>query len=130
VINFKLQVPTFNEDWWGVSKNKIARILQEDNEESWARERDPQTGNAWAPRKQPTGGWPILRKSGRMQDKVRIRPVAFGVFATVTTSYGPYHMTGTSRMPARPWLGVPNKSMPQIETAVADAIFRGRPRRF
>lgn len=130
MISFKLQVPTFNEDWWGSSKNAIARILQEDNEAAWVQERDPQTGNAWAPRKQPTGGWPILRKTGKMQDKVKIRPVAIGVFATTTTSYGPYHMTGTKRMPARPWLGIPSKSMPRIETAVAEAILRGRPRKF
>ncbi len=129
-ITFKGSVPLFNENWWNSSKNPIADILQQDNEEAWSRERDPQTGKGWAPRKQPTGGWPILRKSGKMQDKVKIRPVGVGIFATKTTSYGPFHMTGTSRMVARPWLGVPETSVPKMTSVVKKAILRGKTLRF
>lgn len=129
-FKFSGSVQLFNPNWWGSSKNPMADILQQDNEEAWSRERDPQTGKGWAPRKQPTGGWPILRKTGTMQDKVKIRPVAPGIFATKTTSYGPFHMSGTSRMVARPWLGVPETSMPKLTAVVKKAIIKGRTLRF
>ena len=129
-ITFKGSVQFFNENWWKYSKNPIADILQQDNEEAWSRERDPQTGQGWAPRKEPTGAWPILRKTGRMQDKVRIRPQGVGLFATKTTNYGPYHMSGTSRMVARPWLGVPSTSMPKITMSVKKAVAKGKTLRF
>lgn len=129
-ITFKGSVPLFNENWWNSSKNPIADILQQDNEEAWSREKDPTTGKGWQARKKPTGDWPILRKSGKMQDKVKIRPVAPGIFATKTTSYGPFHMTGTSRMVARPWLGVPSSSVPKMTLVVKKAVLKGKTLRF
>ncbi len=129
-FKFKGSVQLFNENWWASSKSPIADVLQQDNEEAWSRERDPQTGQGWKPRKQPTGGWPILRKSGKMQDMVKIRAVGAGVFSTKTTSYGPFHMTGTSRMAARPWLGVPQSSMPKMTMVAKKAILKGKTLRF
>lgn len=129
-FKFRGSVQLFNENWWGSSKIGLADILQQDNEEAWSRERDPQTGMGWAPRKQPTGDWPILRRSGTMQDKVKIRPIGIGLFATKTTNYGPFHMSGTRRMTARPWLGIPMSSIPKMESVVKKAIIRGRTLRF
>ena len=129
-ITVKGYVQLFNTNWWASSKNPIADILQLDNEEAWGQQQDPQTGQPWTPRKAPTGPWPILRKTGKMQDKVRIRPVDVGIFATKTTSYGPYHMSGTSRMAARPWLGVPLTSMPKITASVRKAVIKGKTLRF
>lgn len=129
-FKFKGSVQLFNEKWWTSSKNPMADILQQDNEEAWSREKDPQTGQGWAPRKKPTGDWPLLRKSGKMQDKVKIKPVETGIFSTKTTSYGPFHMTGTSRMVARPWLGVPQSSIPKMTDVVKKAVLKGKTLRF
>lgn len=130
MIKFKLTVPTVNTNWWESSKNELARILQEDNQKDWASERDPSTGSKWAPRKQPTGNWPILRRTGAMQDRTRIKPAERGIFKAATVSYGPYHQFGTGRMVARPWLGVPDRSLPRAAEVIGKNIFRGRSRTF
>ena len=140
MITFRGTFSTFNENWWAGSRNEIASILQQDNEEAWSRERDPQTGQGWAPlspgykawKDKNYGGRPILRLTGRMQDRTRIRPTGgVGLFsARSVADYGIYHMTGTRFMPARPWLGVPMMSMPKITSSVARAIARGRTIRF
>ena len=130
MIKFKLTVPTVSTNWWEPSKNKIAAILLEENKTDWAAEREPNTGSKWAPRKQPTGGWPILRRTGTMQDRTRIRPAGVGLFNANTVSYGPFHQSGTSRMVARPWLGVPDRSLPRAAEVIARNIFKGRSRTF
>lgn len=130
MIKFKLTVPQVNTNWWDPSKNKIASILLEENRTDWAAERDPDTGSKWAPRKQPTGQWPILRRTGAMQDRTRIKPAGVGIFKAATVSYGPFHQYGTSRMVARPWLGVPDRSLPRAAEVIAKSIFRGRSRTF
>ena len=140
MINFKLSVPTLNENWWESSKNEIARIIREDNASAWREETDPQEGQKWAPLSSKYRDWkqksypgqPILRLTGRMQDRTRIYPeTARGILsARMGADYGRYHMTGTSKMPARPWLGIPSLSMPRVEDAVARAILRGRNLKF
>jgi len=131
MIRFKLTVPTVNTNWWASSKNEIAKVLLEDNQQDWASERDPNTGSKWAPRKQPTGGWPILRRTGAMQDRTRIKPKdSIGIFVASTVSYGPFHQYGTNRMVARPWLGVPDRSLPRAAEIVGKSIFKGRSRTF
>jgi hypothetical protein len=35
-------------------------------------------------------------------------------FLVKSTSYGAYNQFGTSKMPARPWMGVPDISLKQI----------------
>jgi phage gpG-like protein len=139
MINFSLSVPSFNLNWWEASRNELARILLEDNQASWSTEQDPQTQGRWAPlspayassKSRAYPGVPILRRTGTMQDKTRILPQASrGIFsARMGSSYGSYHMNGTSRMPARPWLGVPVSSMPKMEEAISRAILKGRNRR-
>lgn len=140
MITFSGRVSLFNENWWNSSRNEIASILQQDNEEAWSRERDPQEGTGWSPlspryqewKDRNYSGSPILRLTGRMQDGTRIRPAGgVGLFsARMGARYGIYHMTGTRFMPARPWLGVPTMSMPRITQSVARAICRGRTYRF
>jgi hypothetical protein len=130
MIKFKLTVPVVNTNWWESSKNEIAAVLLEENRVDWEAEREPNTGSRWQPRKPPTGGWPILRKTGTMQDRTKIKPGLKGIFSASTVSYGPYHMTGTSRMVARPWLGVPDRSLPRIAGVIGRSVFRGRSRTF
>jgi phage gpG-like protein len=140
VISFTGTFPTFNTNWWAASKNEIAQQLLNDNQEAWAREVDPQENSAWSPLKPAYSAWkqrkypnqPILRASGQMFDRTRIRPeTSPGIFrAKMGAEYGKYHMTGTSKMGARPWLGIPQSSMPGISLAVINAINRGKDRRF
>lgn len=48
-----------------------------------------------------------------MQDEAEINPSGAG-FKVKTTSYGRYHQYGTSKMAARPWMGVPDKSLQKL----------------
>jgi phage gpG-like protein len=48
-----------------------------------------------------------------MQDPARILPKDEG-FEVKTTKYGAYHQFGTLRMPARPWVGIPDTSLQKI----------------
>ena len=131
MIRFRLTVPVVQENWWDRSKNELVKVLLEDNQEDWKSEQDPQTQNKWAPRKPPTGNWPILRKTGKMQDGTRMRAPAVGIFsARMGAFYGTFHMTGTRKMVARPWLGIPNRTMPRMEGIVAERIFARRSRTF
>lgn len=140
MISFRGSFSTFNENWWANSRNEMAQILLQDNQSAWPQEIDPQERTGWAPLSAKYASWksriaagqPILRLTGRMQDRTRIRAAGSpGIFtATMGADYGRYHMFGTSKMPARPWLGVPQMSMPRITEAAARAINRGRILRF
>lgn len=139
MIKIKASVPQFNLNWWKSSKAELARTLQQDNELSWSQERDPQTGKGWAPlsaryrarKNMIAPGQPILRLTGKMLNTAKIRPgSSVGLFSARTkANYGIYHMTGTARMPARPWLGVPNLTVPKMESIVVKAIVKGRNKR-
>jgi hypothetical protein len=48
-----------------------------------------------------------------MQDLAYIHTKG-NVFYVKSTDYGSYHQNGTSRMVARPWMGVPDISLQQI----------------
>ncbi len=125
MIKFKLSVPVIEENWWDRSKNELTKVLLTDNQEDWRDQQDPQTGAKWAPRKQPTGNWPILRKTGRMQDGTRMKSPATGIFsAKMGAPYGGFHMTGTSKMVARPWLGIPVRTMPKMAEVISRKIFK------
>lgn len=127
MISVKFKVPEVNDRWWESSRNEIARVLQRENEASWKAEEDPNTGAKWAPRKQPTGTWPILNRTGRMQERTKIKPAGgVGLFSARTVSYGPFHQYGTSRMTARPWLGVPDRTLDPIAGIIAKNILKNR----
>lgn len=70
--------------------------------EGFVEERDPY-GNKWDPRKQPTGTWNLLDKSGQGIDQLRARGTSTSIRFT-TLAYMKYHLSGTHRMVARPWL--------------------------
>lgn len=85
------------------------------------------TGTPWAPRKPPTGSWPLLEKTGRMRKAFKVRATSAQLTVTNSTEYLQYHQSGTSRMVARPVL--PEGPMPdgwtrRIDTAVSDAVDR------
>ena len=127
MIKFKLTVPTVHEDWWKKSKSKLTKLVEDYNRENWASQTDPVTGSGWAPRKPPTGGWPLLNKSGRMFGTTKIQAPGVMLFtAKVGVNYGGFHMSGTSKMPQRRWLGVGTPLIPRMEQEIARHIFKGR----
>lgn len=62
------------------------------------------SGVPWAPRKPPTGTWPLLEKTGAMRRGFQVRAQTTGVTVTNTQEYAQFHQTGTRYMPARPIL--------------------------
>jgi hypothetical protein len=124
MLKFKvtgLPAQPFNLGWWKPTQVEWAPTLLKDHQAPWRSESDPTTGRPWVPLSRKYGdrkqkkwpGAPILRASGAMQDGAIIQPWRQG-FRVQTTSYGAYHQFGTSKMPARPWVGIPDKSLEQI----------------
>lgn len=62
------------------------------------------------------GTRPILERTGALKQSIQPKTwtgeLAFGV--TVGEKYGVYHQTGTSKMPARPFLNVPIEIIKEI----------------
>ena len=110
-----------NLKWWAPTQKQWSPALLADHKTPWTRESDPTTGRPWASlspkyaaaKAKRFPGQPILRATGKMEDTSFIRPWRDG-FEVVTTDYGPYHQFGTSKMVARPWMGIPDISLIQI----------------
>jgi phage gpG-like protein len=84
-------------------------------------------GSAWAPRKPPTGTWPILEKTGRMRRDYHVTATTTGVTVQNNRPYAGFHQTGTVYMPARPVL--PNGPLPsdwrdRIDAAITAELQR------
>lgn len=108
MLKFKMTIPKPNLRWYRDSKKELLAVVEKHNRESWAAEKDPVTDRKWAPRKQPTGSHPLLKKSGKMfgSTKFKAGDRPFDFKATVGVKYGGFHQKGTSKMPQRRWLGV------------------------
>jgi len=127
VIKFKLTLPKIEEKWWPKSKAKLTKLVEEYNRENWASQTDPVNGNGWAPRRPPTGGWPILKRSGKMFNSTKFESPSKMIFtAKVGVNYGGFHMSGTSKMPKRRWLGIGQELVPKMEKELASQIFKGK----
>ena len=109
-----------NDKWWAPTQKQWAPILLNENKQFWAAETDDQ-GRPWAalsPRYKAwkvatVGGLPILILTGTMLNSAKVKPQGEG-FAVESTFYGKYHQTGTSKMVARPWMGVPQSALDQL----------------
>jgi phage gpG-like protein len=107
--------------WWKPTKEEWVPILLDDQQQFWRREVDPTYQRPWArltPRyaqwkSRHYPGQPILRATGTMQDASFIYTRG-NRFIVKSTPYGKYHQFGTSKMAARPWMGVPDISLRQI----------------
>ena len=126
MIEFKIQGRGFkpvNERWWPATQKQWAPKLLQANQKFWPQERDPNTGRPWKAlsplyeklKSKAQPGQPILRYTGAMQDSAKIVPKGTGL-EVKTTRYGKYHQYGTGRLAARPWVGVPDKSMETLGT--------------
>lgn len=110
-----------NLNWWQPTRRDWVPVLQEDHPQFWAREVDPTYQRPWASLSPRYAAWkdkhfpgePILRATGEMQDSAKIF-YRKGQFLVRSTRYGKFHQFGTSRMTARPWMGVPDISLKQI----------------
>jgi len=127
-IKLKLTIPKANEKWWNSSRKELNKLVEEHHKEAWSNQQDPVDGKSWAPRKQPTGGWPILKKSGKMLNSTQFKsdnhPMLFK--ATTNVSYGKFHQEGTSRMPQRRWLGLGSDFTDRFSKVVAKHLFKGK----
>ena len=110
-----------NLNWWKPTKEEWVPVLLDDHPQFWKQQVDPTYKRPWdqltpryANRKdQRYPGQPILRATGLMQDLAYIYTKG-NVFYVKSTDYGSYHQNGTSRMVARPWMGVPDISLQKI----------------
>ena len=108
-------------NWWKPTKEEWVPVLLDDHPQFWKRQVDPTYQRPWqrlTPRyadlkAKKYGIQPILRATGLMQDASYIFTKG-NQFLVRSTDYGAYQQFGTSKMPARPWMGVPDISLQQI----------------
>jgi phage gpG-like protein len=137
MIEFKVKnMPSINTAWWPKTQREWAPVLLAEQKPFWKDERNPTDGTpwqrlspdyrAWKDKKYP--GQPILRATGRMQDTAKIVPYQTG-FKVSTTPYGAYNQFGTSKMPARPWMGIPPKALAALGAIAFKNIFFSKRRK-
>ena len=81
---------------------------------------EPTSRARWAPRKPPTGGWPLLEKTGRMRASLLVR-WGRGKLTLSFNTPAEYHQRGNlPRMVARPPLPIDRLS-PVWQDAIAKA---------
>lgn len=125
-FEFRLTIPQLTDSWWDLSRRELARQVEEYDKRMQRSFRDPVTLKKWQPRKQPTGTWPLLRKTGEMEDSARYytRPGDIGKFYVGTVYYGPYQQYGTKNMPARPWVGIGRPVLDPMAKTIGNVLFK------
>ena len=125
-FHFSIEIPVIDTSgWWEKSKRDITRHVENANRANWPLERNIETNERWAPRRDTSGNWPLLRKTGRMQDTAKFAPgIVPMTFVVTTTDYGPFHQEGTSTIPQRQWLGIPDSIAPHVARAISENAFR------
>ena len=124
MIRFKVQgngLTPMNLNWWRPTKEEWVPVLLDDHPSFWKKEVDPTTERPWARLNPGYAAWknkrypgqPILRATGTMLDSAYIFTQG-NKFLVRSTDYGPDNQFGIGRQPARPWMGVPDKSLEQI----------------
>lgn len=84
-------------------------------------------GRPWAPLRTPRPGGRILRRTGALRRGATTAIVWGDTVRLRVPAYGAFHLTGTSRMPARPWQPmIPLAPLVRlrIETAIRKAVER------
>lgn len=103
---------------------KIANAAHAECVRGFVEQRDPY-GQRWAPRKQPTGAWPLLDKTGAGLNGLTARCIGRLVVVRIR-GYFRFHQNGTRYMAARkifpePGRGLGSWSEP-INAAARDAV--------
>ncbi|ATW62765.1 putative tail completion and stable head joining protein [Synechococcus phage S-CBWM1] len=123
----------FNEDWLDSTLTEWATTLEQELRTDWEAERDPTTGARWAPLSKRYQKWkidhygslPKLILSGRLLTTTRVAKVGKQIVVDMP-AYGMYHQLGTSKMPSRPFLGIPDRTLKQLATISFRNIFNKR----
>lgn len=110
-----------NLRWWKPTREEWVPVLMNDHPQFWSAQVDPTYQRPWqslSPRyaEQKTKrfpGQPILRATGAMLDASFIKTRG-DQFLVQTTHYGAFQQFGTSKMPPRPWMGVPDISLKKL----------------
>lgn len=120
MISFEINFPEFDPNWLNKCKDDIVKVIEEENRQSWAKEQNPTTGKKWPSRKEPTGTWPLLNKTGEMfgQTKFETKGRSNSPIKAQFPFYGQFHQSN------RPWLGVPSTSNPKIAGIIAKNIIK------
>jgi phage gpG-like protein len=111
-----------NLRWWTPTQREWVPVLMDDNFKIQKQQKDPTYGQPWARLTPAYAKWksmvfpgePILRRTGAMLDGSYIYTVGKNQFKVKSTRYGAFNQFGTSKMVARPWMGVPDDSLKQI----------------
>mgnify|MGYP003139148003 CR=1 FL=1 len=127
-FKFTLKLLDPRENWWTSTRKELNEVVERYNRSTWPTQRSPADNVPWKPRKPPTGTWPILRRSGFMQDSAKFytkanQPMEF--FAE-TVYYGPFMQYGTRYVPPRVWLAIGPRVIPAMEKTIARKLFKGR----
>lgn len=134
MITLKVKnLPKVNLNWWAPTQREWAPVLLAQQKPFWKDEKNPTSGRPWAKLSKDYAAWkdknypgqPILRATGKMQDTAKILPYQQG-FKVSTTPYGSYHQFGTSKMPARPWVGIPPQALASLGVIAFKNIFTKR----
>ena len=127
-ISFKMTIPKPNLKWYKSAKKELLAVTEKYNRESWEKESDPVTGKKWAPRKQPTGKHPLLKKSGKMLGSTKFKATdkVMDFRARTTVNYGGFHQRGTSKMPQRRWLGIGERIVKDYAPIMEKHLFKGK----
>jgi len=110
-----------NLNWWKPTQREWVPVLLDDHPAFWRREVDPTYERPWQKLSAHYAHWknkkypgqPILRQTGLMFQASYIYTRG-DQFLVKSTDYGAYNQFGTSKMAARPWMGVPDISLKQI----------------
>lgn len=128
-FKFEEKLKPLKKRWWTPTKKEWVPHLWLDNRELWYRQTDDE-GKPWKAlspayekwKTEEYGSLPILDAGGGMFDLSLIY-VRGNKFTVRTTEEGVYHQFGTSKMPARPWMGVPLKSLDTLaEIAIKNIL--------
>lgn len=106
-----------NLNWWTKTKAAWPAMLLLENRKNWTAETDYK-GKPWKAlspayskwKRRNYGSLPMLRVTGKMLEQATIENKG-NRFNVVTSPVGMYHQFGTTKMPARPWMGVSNASL-------------------
>ncbi len=102
----------------------IGEELLSEFEAAWKSERDPLL-RKWADLKESslkrkTGGYQILRDTGRLQNSFTVQTDKSGVTIGTNVEYAKYHQFGTKKMPKRMLL--PDRSYDAMEELIINRI--------
>lgn len=113
-IEDKKSIKLFNKNWWNPTKIEWAPVLLEDNKPFWQAQTDIY-GRPWQSLdpNTPDSDGKILRETGLMFDTASVKPWG-NKFIVETTRYGVIHQFGYKKIPARPWMGVPDSALEKL----------------